>query len=130
MRHPGVVLSEDFMQPNHLSQYRVAVDMGVPPRRINQIVHGQRAITADTALRLARYFGTEPEHWMDLQARWDLARALDGLPPDWEREVRVFDPSAPRPTRGRPRKQSASAAAPDVGRVPPAHDALDYLFID
>jgi addiction module HigA family antidote len=70
--HPGEVLFEDFMQPLGLSQYRVAKDIGVSPLRISQIVHGKRAITADTALRLARYFGTSAAVWLRLQARYDL----------------------------------------------------------
>jgi antitoxin HigA-1 len=70
--HPGEVLWEDFMQPLGLSRYRVAKDIGVPTLRISQIVRGQRAITADTALRLARYFGTSAVVWTRLQARYDL----------------------------------------------------------
>jgi addiction module HigA family antidote len=70
--HPGEVLLEDFMKPLGLSQYRVAKDIGVPTLRISQIVRGQRSITADTALRLARYFGTSAAVWLRLQARYDL----------------------------------------------------------
>jgi addiction module HigA family antidote len=70
--HPGEVLLEDFMKPLGLSQYRLAKDIGVPALRISQIVRGQRAITADTALRLARYFGTSPDVWLRLQATYDL----------------------------------------------------------
>jgi len=70
--HPGEVLQEDFMEPYGLSQYRVAKDIGVPPIRISEIVKGKRAITADTALRLAKYFGTSAEIWLRLQARYDL----------------------------------------------------------
>lgn len=70
--HPGEVLWEDFMKPLGLSQYRVAKDMGVPQLRISQIVKGKRAVTADTAMRLARYFGTSAEVWLRLQARYDL----------------------------------------------------------
>ena len=70
--HPGVVLLEDFMKPLELSQYRVATDIGVPPLRISEIVRGKRAITADTAMRLARYFGTTAGIWMRLQAQYDL----------------------------------------------------------
>lgn len=69
--HPGEVLLEDFMRPLGLSQYRVAKDIGVSPLRISQIVHGKRSVTADTALRLARYFGTSPNVWLRLQARYD-----------------------------------------------------------
>lgn len=70
--HPGEVLSEDFMRPLGLSQYRVAKDIGVPQLRISQIIRGKRAVTADTAMRLARYFGTSAEVWLRLQARYDL----------------------------------------------------------
>lgn len=73
--HPGEVLLEDFMQPFGLSQYRVAKDIGISPLRISQIVHGKRAITADTALCLARYFGTSAAVWLRLQARNDLEMA-------------------------------------------------------
>ena len=88
--HPGEVLLEDFMKPLNLSQYRVAVDIGVAPLRINQIVHGKRAITADTALRLARYFGTTPGIWLRLQARYDLEIAQDRLGEQINREVKVL----------------------------------------
>lgn len=70
--HPGEILEKEFLEPLNVSQYRLAVDLGVPPRRINEIVHGLRGITADTALRLAHYFGTTPEFWMNLQAAFDL----------------------------------------------------------
>ena len=70
--HPGEILLEEFLEPMELSQYRLAKDITVPPRRINEIVHGKRAITADTALRLARYFGTTERFWMTLQIRYDL----------------------------------------------------------
>ena len=70
--HPGEVLLEEFLEPMDLSQYRLAKDISVPARRINEIVHGKRAITADTALRLARYFGTSERFWMNLQIRHDL----------------------------------------------------------
>ena len=70
--HPGEILEKEFLDPLKLSQYRLAVDVGVSPRRINEIVHGLRGITADTALRLAHYFGTSPQFWMNLQARFDL----------------------------------------------------------
>ena len=70
--HPGEILLEEFLKPLGLSQYRVAKDTSVPPRRINEVVHGTRSISADTALRLARYFGTSEQFWMNLQARYDL----------------------------------------------------------
>ena len=92
--HPGEVLLEDFMKPLGLSTYRVAKDLGVATLRISQIVRGQRAVTADTALRLARYFGTSPEVWMRLQAQYDLEVAQRLLTNRVEREVKVFQPSA------------------------------------
>ncbi len=70
--HPGEVLLEDFLKPMGISQYRIAKSIKVPPRRINQIVHGKRAITADTALRLGIYFGMEEEFWLNLQSHYDL----------------------------------------------------------
>jgi addiction module HigA family antidote len=89
--HPGEVLLEDFLGPLGISQYRLAHDLSVPPRRINEIVHGTRAITADTALRLARYFGTTPRFWLNLQTRFDLEVERDRLGPRLEAEVAVLD---------------------------------------
>ncbi len=77
--HPGEVLLEDFITPMGVTQHRVAVAIGVPPRRINEIVHGQRRITADTALRLARYFGTSAQFWINLQSWHDLEVESDAL---------------------------------------------------
>ncbi len=88
--HPGEVLLEDFMKPLGLSTYRVAKDIGVPTLRISQIVRGHRAVSADTALRLARYFGTSPEVWMRLQAQYDLEVAQRQLTKRVEREVKVL----------------------------------------
>jgi addiction module HigA family antidote len=88
--HPGQVLLEDFIKPLGLSHYRVAKDMGVPALRISQIVRGQRSITADTALRLARYFGTSAVVWLRLQARYDLEVAERRLATRIEREVKVL----------------------------------------
>lgn len=88
--HPGEVLLEDFMKPLSLSQYRVAQDIGVPTLRISQIVHGKRAVTADTAMRLARYFGTSPVVWLRLQARYDLEVAERKYGDRIEREVKVL----------------------------------------
>ena len=82
--HPGEVLLEDFLLPLGVSQYRLAKDIAVPPRRVNEIVHGIRGISADTALRLARYFGTSAELWMNLQSRYDLERQRD------EAEARIL----------------------------------------
>lgn len=88
--HPGEVLLEDFMKPLGLSQYRVAKDIGVPPLRINQIVHGKRSITVDTAMRVARYFGTSAAVWLRLQARYDLEVAEVGMAKRIKREVKVL----------------------------------------
>ncbi len=88
--HPGEVLLEDFLVELGISQYRVAKDIGVPPRRINEIVHGKRAITADTALRLSRYFGTSERFWLNLQAQYELEMQKDRLGARLEDEVRVL----------------------------------------
>jgi len=93
--HPGEVLLEDFMKPLGLSQYRVAKDIGVPALRISQIVRGKRAITADTAMRLARYFGTSAVVWMRLQARYDLEVAEAKLASRIAREVNVLQRPQP-----------------------------------
>jgi antitoxin HigA-1 len=77
--HPGEILLEEFLRPLGVSQYQLARAVGVPARRINEIVHGQRRISADTALRLARYFGTSERFWMNLQARYDLEVERDRL---------------------------------------------------
>ena len=79
--HPGVVLLSDFLGPLGVTQHHVAVSIGVPPRRINEIVHGKRRITADTALRLSKYFGTSERFWINLQARYDLEIVKDQLGP-------------------------------------------------
>jgi antitoxin HigA-1 len=88
--HPGEVLLEEFLKPMGLSQNRLALDIGVHPRRINEIVLGKRSITADTALRLARYFGTSPQFWLGLQADYDLDVAMDALGEKLEREVKTY----------------------------------------
>lgn len=78
--HPGEILMEDFIKGFGITQHKLAVSIGVPPRRINEIVHGKRGITADTAIRLARYFGTSDEFWMNLQSNYELRvqrRALE-----------------------------------------------------
>ena len=77
--HPGEVLMHDFMEPMGISQYRVAKEIDVPARRINEIVHGNRAISADTALRLSRYFGLSDQYWLNLQALYDLQMAKEQL---------------------------------------------------
>jgi addiction module HigA family antidote len=85
--HPGEILLKEFLEPMGISQYRVAKDISVSPRRINEIVHGRRAITADTALRLARYFDTTERFWLNLQTRYDLEVEKDRLKGRLEREV-------------------------------------------
>jgi addiction module HigA family antidote len=90
--HPGEILREEFLAPLAISQYRLAKDTSVPPRRINEIVRGTRAISADTALRLARFFGTSERFWLNLQSRYDLEVEKDRLGERLQREVRVLSP--------------------------------------
>src|SRR2546427_8662787 len=91
--HPGEILLEEFLKPMHISQYRVAKDISVPPRRINEIIQGKRAISADTALRLSRYFGTSERFWMNLQGRYDLETQKDRLASRLDVEVRAHAPA-------------------------------------
>ncbi len=86
--HPGDILQEEFLKPLGISQNQLGKDLGVSPRRINEIIHGKRAITADTALRLARYFGNSPSFWLGLQMDFDLDMADDALASRINREVR------------------------------------------
>ncbi|TKB82364.1 MAG: addiction module antidote protein, HigA family [Nitrospira sp.] len=88
--HPGEILLEDFLKPMGISQYRLAKDLRVPPRRINEIVHGARAISADTALRLSRYFGTTDRFWLNMQARYDLEVEKDRVGDRIQKEVPVL----------------------------------------
>jgi addiction module HigA family antidote len=88
--HPGEVLLEEFIKPMGLSQNRLAIDIGVDARRVNEIVLGKRAITADTALRLSRFFGNSPQFWMGLQTQYDLDVAEDHLGKRLDREVRPY----------------------------------------
>jgi antitoxin HigA-1 len=88
--HPGEVLLEEFLKPMGISQYHLAKDLSVPPRRINEIVLGKRTVTADTALRLSRYLGTSERFWLNLQARYDLEVEKDRLGRRLTREVRVL----------------------------------------
>lgn len=92
--HPGEILSEEFLKPMGISQYRLAKDINVPARRINEIVQGKRSISADTALRLARYFGLSERFWMNLQARYHLELEKDRLAGRLEQEVRVYTEAA------------------------------------
>ena len=88
--HPGEILFEEFIKPLGITQYRVAKDIKVPARRINEIVHGQRTVTANTALRLSRYFGTSDRFWLNLQARYDLEAEKDRLGNRLKKEVAVL----------------------------------------
>jgi antitoxin HigA-1 len=89
--HPGEVLSEEFLKPLNVSQYRLAKDINVPARRINEIVHGKRSVTADTALRLSRYFGLSERFWLNLQSRYDLEIEKDRFKGRIEEEVKVLE---------------------------------------
>ena len=87
---PGEILEEEFLKPMRITQYRLAKDIGVPPRRINEIVNGQRGITADTALRLGRYFRMAPEFWLNLQSHFDLEQEQERLAGRLVKEVKVL----------------------------------------
>jgi addiction module HigA family antidote len=89
---PGEVLAEDFLKPMGITQYRLAEDIAVPPRRINEIVKGKRAITADTAIRLGRFFAMAPEFWLHLQSHYDLEQEQGRLSRRLEKEVKVLPP--------------------------------------
>ena len=92
--HPGEVLLEEFIKPMNLSQNRLAIDIGVDARRINEIVLGKRAVTADTALRLSRFFGNSPQFWLGLQTQYDIDVAEDHLGKRLDREVRPYTVAA------------------------------------
>ena len=92
--HPGEILIEEFLKPMGISQYRLAKDISVPPRRINEIVHGKRSITADTALRLGRFFDISPQFWLNLQNRFDLEVTEDLLAGRLAKEVHVLRSNA------------------------------------
>lgn len=92
--HPGEILMEEFLVPMGISQYRLSRDISVPPRRINEIVHGIRRVTADTALRLGRYFNVSPHFWLNLQAHFDLEQERDKLGNRLETEVEALAMSA------------------------------------
>jgi addiction module HigA family antidote len=89
--HPGEILKEEFLEPMGISQYRLAKDISVPPRRINEIVHGKRSITADTALRLGRFFGMSAQFWLNLQTRYDLEVTEDLLEGRLAEEVHTLE---------------------------------------
>lgn len=88
--HPGEILREEFIEPMGITQYRLAKDINVDPRRINAIIQGKRAITADTALRLSRYFGTSERFWLNLQTQYDLEVERDQLGDRLKKEVKIF----------------------------------------
>jgi addiction module HigA family antidote len=88
--HPGEILLEEFLNPMGITQYRLAKDIKVPARRINEIVHGKRAITANTALRLGKYFNMSPQFWVNLQSHYDLEVEIDNISDELESEVKVF----------------------------------------
>ena len=88
--HPGEILEEEFLKPMGISQYRLAKNISVPPRRINEIVHGKRSITADTALRLGKFFGISAQFWLNLQTRYDLEVTEDFLSDRLDKEVHAF----------------------------------------
>jgi len=92
--HPGEVLREEFLRPLGISQYRLAKEIHVPPRRINEIVLEKRGISADTALRLGRYFGTTPQFWINLQARYDLEVAREGIEDKLKKDITPFNKRA------------------------------------
>lgn len=90
--HPGEILLEEFLKPMALSQNRLAMELRVPPHRVNEIIHGRRGITADSALRLAKFFGTTPDFWLNLQKSYDLAAAQEELKAELSR-IRTFEPT-------------------------------------
>lgn len=92
--HPGEILQSEFLEPLGVSQYRLAKDIGVTPRRINEIVHGRRSVTADTALRLGRYFNMEAQFWLNLQSHYDMEVALEALEDRLEKEVQPLSRAA------------------------------------
>jgi addiction module HigA family antidote len=92
--HPGEILEEEFLKPMGISQYRLAKDISVPPRRINEIVHGKRSITADTALRLGKFFGISAQSWLNLQTRYDLEVTEDLLADRLDKEVHALNVGA------------------------------------
>lgn len=88
--HPGEILKEEFLDPMGISQYKLAVDIKVPPRRINEIVHGKRSISADTALRLGIYFKVAPQFWLNLQTRYDLDTTADQIEDELKKNIHPY----------------------------------------
>lgn len=91
--HPGEILTEEFLKPMKISQYRVAKDIGVAPRRINEIAHGQRSVTADTALRLGKFFNISPQFWLNLQSHYELETQAEELSDILNNQVKIFQPA-------------------------------------
>ena len=118
--HPGEILMEEFLTPMGISQYRLSRDISVPPRRINEIVHGTRSVTADTALRLGRYFGVSPQFWLNLQSHFDLEKERDRLGDRLEQEVQTSDMLEAMA------EARSTAADPSAKR----YDDVDNLFKD
>jgi addiction module HigA family antidote len=119
--HPGEILADEFLGPLGLTQYRLAKDTSVPARRINEIVKGERAISADTALRLARFFGTSDLFWLNLQARYDLDVQRDLLGKRLEAEVHVFaQPAAAAASLTSPKRRSKTNRDPTASPAAPA----------
>jgi antitoxin HigA-1 len=116
--HPGEILAEEFLSPLGVTQYRLAKDTSVPARRINEIVKGERAITADTALRFAKFFGTSDLFWLNLQARYDLEVQKDRLGKRLDTEVHVFERSIALNVRedSSQRRRNTSSARPGATR--------------
>jgi addiction module HigA family antidote len=108
--HPGEILLEEFLKPMGISQYRLAKDTSVPPRRINEIVHGKRAVTADTALRLARFFGTSERFWLELQVQHDLEAERAKLGDRLDHEVKPWPQRPPSGTPGSGGRRRAARA--------------------
>jgi antitoxin HigA-1 len=119
--HPGEILAEEFLGPLGVTQYRLAKDTSVPARRINEIVKGQRAISADTALRLAKYFGTSDLFWLNLQSRYELELQRDRLGTRLEAEVHVFQ----RPVSSR----SGAASSKDNRKIDERDDPPRAVFV-
>lgn len=92
--HPGEILLEEFLKPMNISQYRLSKDISVPARRINEIVHGKRSISADTALRLSRYFGMSERFWLNLQTQYDIEVQKDKMDKHFEEKVKILERSA------------------------------------
>jgi antitoxin HigA-1 len=92
--HPGEILLTEFLEPMGVTQYRLAKDIGVAPHRINEIVHGRRSITADTALRLGRFFNMEAQFWLNLQTQYDMEVAIEAMEDRLDKEVRPLSSAA------------------------------------